>query len=486
VSHTVLLNPMTEISQLHLRWLDFASNKDRIRDLRKKVFIEEQALGEFVLDSEHDQLGLHLGLFDGDDLVSSISLFLYTNSHPFIQSLGLESARPYLVQYSRRAELPAYRAKKFASLLVAHAIKSVWELFQPDIMFATLAGVHKELKDMYIKMYGFNKYFETMSDHGEIGVLVMDEEDVTKRLVLNMRNACLELSQMHNLELPDLAYHIEQHEHLTKAYKMEADGTNRYLQPLSLQDELPRLSAQARMLILTQEKVWKNLFSQNPGIKKVLDIGCGPGVYLSNLSKLADSNEIEWLGMDISERFITYARFSHPKLTWKVGTAYDTKLEEGSLDLVHASFLFIHLMKPYLALREINRILSPNGIFYISDVNDDTFKGPEVISSMVAKHSEMYEGNRKIMLDIDNLSDKAGFERIAEHIIRVENTGSDDQPRLEGNVLKLGKWTMWAMFSFMGQREEIKDQFGAAEAYYLNNSDTISIEIQTKIYKKSV
>lgn len=195
---------------------------------------------------------------------------------------------------------------------------------------------------------------------------------------------------------------------------------------------------------------------------------------------------MKWLGMDISESFITYAQFSHPKLNWVVGSTYDTKLEDESINLVHASFLFIHLLKPYLAIREIHRILSAKGILYISDVNDDTFKGPEIISNMVAKHSEMYEGNRKIMMDIDKLAENAGFELIDHHSIRVENTGSDDQPKFEDNVLSLGKWTMWAMFSFMGQREEIKVQFNDAEAYYLNNSDTISIEIQTKIYKKCV
>ena len=103
---------------------------------------------------------------------------------------------------------------------------------------------------------------------------------------------------------------------------------------------------------------------------------------------------------------------------------------------------------------------------------------------MITKHREIYEGNRRIMLEMNYLAEQAGFALLEEHTIIANNAGNDNKPFLDGNVLSLGKWTMWAMFSFMGQRDEIKDQYGEAESYYLNNQDSISIEIQTKIYKK--
>lgn len=475
---------MSEDSKLHLRWINFEDAKNDIRHLRKTVFVEEQSLDEFVLDSPEDETGLHLGLFDSDRLVSTISLFLYDNNHPFPKRLGLQSNSNYLVQYSRRAELKEYRSKKFSSLMVAHAIKSVYELFQPEIMFATLMGAHRELRDMYISTYGFNRYFETIEENGEATVIVIDNPEVTKSLVLNMRNKCLELSRMHNLELPDLAHHISSHVKLSKSFNMEPDKTNRYLQPLSLEDELPRLSAQARMLFLTQESLWKRLLQGLPNASTIIDLGCGPGVYLSNVSKLEASKPMDLVGMDISKEFISYANFSHPKIKWLTGTIYDTGLATGSVQLAHASFLFIHLLKPYLAIKEIYRILTDDGILYISDVNDATFKGPEPIAKMVKHHSKIYEGNREIMLDIDYISDKVGFYTDETFIITVNNTGSDDHPVFEGQTLKLGKWTMWAMFSFMGQREEVKDDFNQAESYYMTHNDTISIEIQSKIFKK--
>ena len=475
---------MTSSSPLTLKWINYKEQGHLVRNLRREVFVEEQALEDFMMDSPYDEDGLHLGIFDAEKLVSIISLFLHPNSGQFVKDLGLISPRPYLVQYSRRAELPEYRSKKLASLMVAHAIKSVSDLFQPDIMFATLLGVHMQLKDMYVNMYGFNRTFETADQNGPLLVLVMDNAEIMKQLVLLMRTESLRLSRQHHIELPDLAYHIESNPNLLKFYQMEADSTNRYLQPLSLEDELPRLSAQARMLFMTQEPIWKDLIERFPTVREVLDLGCGPGVYISNISKIKEANALNILGMDISEQFITYAQFAHPKLKWQQGSAYATGYADDSFDLVHTSFLFIHLTKPYLAVKEIHRILRKEGLFYISDVNDATFRGPEVIAHMVKKHSEIYEGNREIMMDMDYLATSAGMELIEAHSILVENTGTDSHPVLEDNILKLGKWTMWAMFSFMGQRAEISNDFDLAESHYLKYNDTISIEIQTKIYKK--
>jgi len=475
---------MDNYSAFELRWLDFSEYKDEIRSLRKKVFIEEQEIGEFVMDSPYDNNGLHLGLLNEGNLVSIISLYVFNSSDSFCKELGLHSKEGLWVQFSRRAELKEYRSKKFASLMVAHAVKSVCELFQPVGIFATLMGVHMQLKEMYMNMYGFHAAHNIMLKDGEALIISIYEPEVIQHLILNVRNDSLKLSRLHQLVLPDLAHHIENHSMLSKNYQMEADMTNRYLSPLSLKDELPRLSAQARMLFQTQELIWNNIFNKYDSINNVIDLGCGPGVYISSVSKLPYSKHVNFYGLDIAEEFITYAKFSHPKINWICGNVYETGLESGSFDLVHTSFLFIHLMKPYLTLKEIHRILRDNGLFYIADVNDATFEGPEIIKEMVKKHGEIYEGNREIMLDINYLAQRAGFELVEESSLTVTNTGKDDGPKFEDNTLFLGKWTMWAMFSFMGQRPEVQDQFNRAEEYYMSHQDNISIEIQSKIFKK--
>lgn len=474
----------TALQQSDIQWLDFAQHKERIRNLRSKVFIEEQGLENFMMDADQDESGLHLGLMDNGELVSVISLFIYKADHPFIQMLGIKSNAPYIVQFSRRAELKQYRSHKLATMLLAHAVKSAYDLFLPDVFLATLVGPHKALKGIYTSMYGFNHSFEFTYNDKDFTALVLNDPIFMKQLALNLRTESLRIAQDHHLHLPDLSYHIYSTPALSTYVKMEGDPTNRYLQPLSFSDELPRLSAQARMLFLTQENTWNQILPTLPEKAVILDMGCGPGVYLSQVNKLDPGRDKEFMGMDIDNQLVAYARFAHPKIKWLNGSIYETGLGSSSIDLIHTSFVFIHLTKPFLALQEIFRLLKPGGLFYISDVNDDTFEGPEVIRELVESHASIYEGDRKIMTALEVLAHQAGFETIRKEELKVINTGSDDGPRLEGNELQLGKWTMWGMFAFMGQRAEVIDKFQTAEKEYIQNQSQISINIQTYILKK--
>lgn len=472
------------LQQSDIQWLDFAQHREKIRNLRARVFIEEQGLEDFMKDAEQDESGLHLGLTDNGELVSVISLFIYKADHPFIQMLGIKSNAPYVVQFSRRAELKPYRSHRLATMLLAHAVKSAYDLFLPDVFLATLVGPHKALKGIYTSMYGFNHSFEFTYNDKDFTALVLNDPHFMKQLALNLRTESLRIARDHHLHLPDLSYHIYSTPALSTYVKMEGDPTNRYLQPLSFSDELPRLSAQARMLFLTQEITWNEILPTLPEKAVILDMGCGPGVYLSHVSKLETAKSKEFMGMDIDNQLIAYARFAHPKIKWLNGSIYETGLTSTTIDLIHTSFVFIHLTKPFLALQEIFRLLRPGGIFYVSDVNDDTFEGPAVIKELVESHAAIYEGDRKIMTALEVLAHQAGFETMESKELKVINSGSDDAPIFEKDELQLGKWTMWGMFAFMGQREEVIDKFQIAEQEYIKNQSEISINIQTYIFKK--
>ena len=43
---------------------------------------------------------------------------------------------------------------------------------------------------------------------------------------------------------------------------------------------------------------------------------------------------------------------------------------------------------------------------------------------------------------------------------------------------------MWSMFAFIGQRQEMVQQYQAAQNYYFNKVVEISIEVQTQVYRK--
>lgn len=472
-------------TRLILKWLEYNKYKSQIQNLRKSVFLEEQGIDVSILDSPGDVKGLHLGLFEGDELVSSVSLFPFRQDDEFIRNdIGISSNRPYVIQYSKRAELPKYRNQGYSALLLAHAMRSSYELFQPDLIFAILVDQHVNLKDHYLNYYRFNRHVPYSGRFGEGYLLLMDEQETIDKVASHLRFQSIKLSEKFGIELPDLTLHFTQSETFAEYLSIKGDETNRYLKPLSFEDELPRLSSQSRMLFNSQLGIWKELLCKHPEHKNILDVGCGPGIYLSLLHKLDETSGRKLLGMDISDEMITYSQFAHRRMDWRVGSVYDTGLESGSINIVHCSFLFIHLINPFLALKEIYRILSPGGIFYISDVNDSTFEGPSEIKKLIDAHNEIYEGNRTVMSTIVSLAEQAGFDHFKSDNLIVDNTGVEHKIELKERGLHLGKLAIWGMFSFLGQRSEVKDLFEIAEQCYFKTDSTISIEIQTRIFKK--
>ena len=472
-------------NRLTLKWLEYKKYESQIQFLRKTVFLEEQGIDVSILDSAGDEKGLHLGLFDGGELVASVSLFPFEREDDFIRKeLGIKSNRPYVIQYSKRAELPRFRNQGYSALILAHAMRSSYELFQPDVIFALLVDQHVNLKNHYLDYYRFNRYEDYSGYFGEGHLLLMDDQETIDKVASHLRFQSIKLSETLNVELPDLTLHLTQSDTYKDYLSLKGDETNRYLKPLSLEDELPRLSNQTRMLFNSQVSLWQDLLTQYPNHKKILDMGCGPGIYLSLLNKLNETSDRQLVGMDISDELITYSQFAHRRLEWKVGSVYDTKLESCSVDIIHCSFLFIHLVNPFLALKELWRILSPDGILYISDANDGTFEGPAEIKDLIEAHNEIYEGNRNVMSSIVPLAEKAGFTHILSDDLTVDNTGVEQKAEMEGRRLKLGRLSLWGMFSFLGQRSEVKDQFEIAEQSYFKTEPTLSIEIQTRIFKK--
>src|SRR5205814_8432542 len=103
--------------------------------------------------------------------------------------------------------------------------------------------------------------------------------------------------------------------------------------------------------------------------KTVFDIGCGTGESVVVLVHKG----AQVIGMDISPELIELASrrvemqcagLPEPKLA--VGSAYETDIPDGSVDVVLSNALLHHLDLPTV-LKEIRRILKPDGRFIINE-----------------------------------------------------------------------------------------------------------------------
>src|SRR5262245_32048087 len=119
---------------------------------------------------------------------------------------------------------------------------------------------------------------------------------------------------------------------------------------------------------------------------RVADVGCGVGTVTTLLAELVGP-EGKSVGIDASHAQIEQARQLLPAVTSNVSfieaSATDTGLPSETFDLVYCRFLLLHLTEPDRALREMHRLLKPNGILVCED-GDLTSAGSQPPSALGA------------------------------------------------------------------------------------------------------
>lgn len=258
---------------------------------------------------------------------------------------------------------------------------------------------------------------------------------------------------------------------------------NVYLDAFNLEQELPRLQKQSRLLYQLQLPVLPDLPKpETPG--DFLDIGTGPGVFLSLLQKNPDFKDYRFTGLDLSKELLFVANLHNNNIHWVQGTAYALPFPDESFDLVHASFLFIHLLEPQKAMAEIRRVLRPGGYVHLVDINDSTFKGAEVLEKVVKAHGEVHAGDRTIMNKLPRMALKENLSLVRQMKVTVDNSGDLETPILEGYQLRLPPQMAWSLLSFMGQRSEVKQLYEQAKKEYEETTLPFEIQLQTQVFKK--
>jgi SAM-dependent methyltransferase len=473
---------LTEHSRIEVRWLRFAEAREAILELRRRVFVEEQGLPPAVIEGPRDPGGIHLGAFDGDLLVAGISAYLYEPQAPELAELGLAPVPGLSIQFTKRIELASHRGHGITELLGASAMRYVYESVRPLRVFLTLKGVHRGLQEHYRKVFGFRFHREIGAGDDSTIVMTIEGERDLRALYLRMRGMAEGAARRCPAVVPSLVRFLAEEGRPELLAAKGLAQENLYVGPLSLADELPRLAAQNRLLFAEQRpRLASTPFPRGPA--SLLDVGTGSGVYLALVATEPRLEGYTVRGLEPSPQLLAYARFAFPEIGFVQATAYETGEPDGAHDVVTANFVFIHLRNPDLALLELVRVLRPGGLLYVVDVNDTTFRGPDVIRKMVEAHHACHEGDRRILASLPRRAREFGLEPVAKFASTVRNTGGVE-PSFAPDEVRLGRMQMWGMLAFMGQREELEEQFQAAQEHYLGSECEISLDIETHVYRK--
>lgn len=99
----------------------------------------------------------------------------------------------------------------------------------------------------------------------------------------------------------------------------------------------------------------------------VLDVGCGPGYFLSVLSEVYP--QVDLVGVDIDDELLDAARQCVGDNRLVRASAQDLPFSASSFDLVFSNQVVEHLHNPTQFFREAHRILRPGGLLLFSTPN---------------------------------------------------------------------------------------------------------------------
>jgi len=135
--------------------------------------------------------------------------------------------------------------------------------------------------------------------------------------------------------------------------------------PIDFHDEKNRQSYVSRSADESWKGTIRSLF--DPMGLRIADIGCGGGIYARAWVELGAKSVI---GVDSSEVMVEAAREQSvgvSNLSYTVGDASNTSLDDRSVDLVFERALIHHLTDLDAAMAEAYRILAPSGRIIIQD-----------------------------------------------------------------------------------------------------------------------
>ncbi len=130
----------------------------------------------------------------------------------------------------------------------------------------------------------------------------------------------------------------------------------------------------SKMSINFAKKIAEKLFKRNFKQGRILDSGCGPGFTLMELAKKFASSE--FYGIDLSDPLLEIANVKNQKekldnrVKFLKADVQNIPFPDNYFDFV-ININMLHLVEePVKMLNEIERILKPDGFFFITDLRN--------------------------------------------------------------------------------------------------------------------
>ncbi|QGY44416.1 methyltransferase domain-containing protein [Maribellus comscasis] len=121
-------------------------------------------------------------------------------------------------------------------------------------------------------------------------------------------------------------------------------------------------------------------FFYDKKVEKVLDIGTGTGKFIEVLKK--SFSEAEFFGVDPDENSLKEAKECFPDIVFQKMGAEELYFENDYFDVVSLSMALHHLPKVKRGLKEIKRVVKPQGWIIINELFSDNLNPAQEVQKM--------------------------------------------------------------------------------------------------------
>lgn len=119
------------------------------------------------------------------------------------------------------------------------------------------------------------------------------------------------------------------------------------------------------------------------GAARFLDVGAGGGPLFASAGRIRG---LKIFGIDISHECLKIARQNNPSAGLAVSIGENIPFKDGSFDYIVCSGVLEHFFEPWLGIREMKRLLKPDGRIIIMAPNK--FQIKEIIKTLKTGYSE--------------------------------------------------------------------------------------------------
>jgi ubiquinone/menaquinone biosynthesis C-methylase UbiE len=152
---------------------------------------------------------------------------------------------------------------------------------------------------------------------------------------------------------------------------------------------------------------------------KILDVGCGPGLYMKRLR----GQGFEVIGVEPAENMRNIARSRLPHGTVREASAHDLPFENEAFDFVYEIEVFRYLAHEdnLRALREAFRVLKPGGTFFGTFANRFAMDGFQILEGLRSLRQKWTHQARRWHTEfetpksVERLLHSAGFSLVETH-----------------------------------------------------------------------